>query len=120
MSGLYDGKSLNSMTVKDLRTVLDKARVDHSQLKVKKDLLKAIGRLPPPPADDTGAGGGDGSAAAGAAAGAAFGTRLCGVAPHKMHGPPSFGIFFPTAASTNPALAQHLVRSKNQSSVTFC
>ena len=70
MSGLYDGKSLNSMTVKDLRTVLDKARVDHSQLKVKKDLLKAVGRLPPPPADDTGAGGGDGSAAAGAGAGA--------------------------------------------------
>ena len=65
--------------------------------------------------------GGAGAAAVdGAGGGAAFGTRLCGVAPHKMHGEPSFGKSFPTDESTNPALAQQLVRSANQSSVTFC
>jgi hypothetical protein len=58
------------MTMHDLWIVLDKAQVDHSQLKVKKDLRAAVERLPPLPPAGTRAAGGDGSAAAAAAAAA--------------------------------------------------
>ena len=66
--GYYEGKSLEKMTIKDLRIVLDKAKVGHAQIKLKKDLIAAVGRLPPRPGDTTAE---DAAAAAAADAAAA-------------------------------------------------
>ena len=77
MAGVHNGKSVSSMTMHDLWIVLDKAQVDHSQLKVKKDLRAAVERLPPLPPAGTRAAGGDGSAAAAAAAAAGFSSAEC-------------------------------------------
>ena len=68
MSGYYEGKSIEKMSIKDLRIVLDKAKVGHAQIKLKKDLIAAVGRLPPRPGDTTAE---DAAAAAAADAAAA-------------------------------------------------
>ena len=77
MLGYYEGKSLEKMTIKDLRIVLDKAKVGHAQIKLKKDLIAAVGRLPPRPGDTTAEDAAAAAAADAAAAAAASVPVLC-------------------------------------------